>query len=132
MDSWIPAMEFFLQDERKSFRNNEGQPGREHSVTSVTILFILKFAVYSSLQYFTNPYLITFLAPVVGFGLCYLLLTFSICQKRGDRKFFKDMARPSYFYITQLFCLLLHTLLLEALIPFWNFDIFFCWSFYCC
>lgn len=74
-----------------------------HSVTSVTILFILKFAVYSSLQYFSNPYLITFLAPAVGLWfILFAINYFPYARKEGIGKFFKDMAKPSYFYISTI------------------------------
>lgn len=72
-----------------------------HSVTSVTILFIIKFSVYSSLQYLSNPYIITLLAPAVGLWfLLFIVVFFPYARKEGIGKFFKDQTKPVYFYIS--------------------------------
>ena len=89
-----------------------------HSVTAVTILFIIKFAVYSSLQYIYNPYIITLLSPAVG--LCFLLFTivyFPYARKEGIGKYFKDRTKNIYFYTNILILFVLSYLLSNNFYP---------------
>ncbi len=74
-----------------------------HSVTSVTLLFIIKFAIYSSLQYLNNPYIITLLSPVVGLWfLLFIIVFFPYARKEGLGKYFKDRTKNSYFYLSTI------------------------------
>jgi adenosylcobinamide-GDP ribazoletransferase len=72
-----------------------------HSVTSVTLLFIIKYSIYSSLQYLNNPYIITLLAPAVGLWfLLFIIVFFPYARKEGIGKFFKDRTKISYFNLS--------------------------------
>ncbi len=89
-----------------------------HSVTAVTILFIIKFSVYASLQYINNPYIITMLSPAVG--LCFLLFTivfFPYARKEGIGKYFKDRTKNLYFYISIIILFVLSYLLANNFYP---------------
>lgn len=89
-----------------------------HSVTSVTLLFIIKFAIYSSLQYLNNPYIITLLSPVVGLWfLLFIIVFFPYARKEGIGKFFKDRTKKSYFYFSTIILLFASWLIADNFYP---------------
>jgi len=83
-----------------------------HSVTSVTLLFLIKFAVYASLSYLSNPYIITLLSPVVGLWfMLFIIVYFPYARKEGIGKFFKDNTKKTYFYISTIILFLVSFLI---------------------
>lgn len=74
-----------------------------YSVTFVILLFLSKFAVYSSLSLLKAPYLITFFAPVAGMWfLLFVINYFPYARQAGVGKFFKDQASFTVFFINTL------------------------------
>lgn len=74
-----------------------------HSVTTVLLLFIAKFAVYSSLYMVANPYIFLLLAPVVGkWFMVFVITFFPYARQEGIGKFFKDQNKPAYFYLSTI------------------------------
>lgn len=89
-----------------------------HSVTSVTLLFIIKFAVYASLDYLRNPYVIILLSPAVGLSfLLFVVSFFPYARKEGIGKFFKDRTKKIYFYISILILFFLSYFLTFSFYP---------------
>lgn len=74
-----------------------------HSVTFVILLFLSKFAVYSSLDLMSDPYLILFFGPVAGLWfLLFVINYFPYAREEGVGKFFKDQARFKDFFLNTI------------------------------
>ncbi len=84
-----------------------------HSVTTVLLLFLVKFAVYASLHHVWNPYLFLLLAPMVGkWFMMFVITFFPYARSEGIGKFFKDQNKLLYFWVSTFILLLTSILLL--------------------
>ncbi len=82
-----------------------------YSVTFVILLFLSKFAVYSSLTFLKTPYLITFFAPAAGMWfLLFIINYFPYARQSGVGKYFKDQASFKVFFINTLLIVALFAL----------------------